>query len=137
MNDHNSVRITGWLARDAEMRVSQKGTPWVVLNVDVASGEGDSRRHCWIDCKVFGEQARRFEGAEKGSRVCIMARLVQDSWDDRQTGAKRYKHCLEADAAFLIAEAKAKEPTTPRKQQKLKQPAQAPEEAPDYTNIPF
>ncbi len=72
MDDHNSVRITGWLARDAEIRVSQNGTPMTFLSVDVASGEGDSRRHCWIDVKVFGEQANRFDGAEKGSRVCVL-----------------------------------------------------------------
>jgi len=137
MDDHNSVRITGWLARDAEIRVSQNGTPMTFLNVDVASGEGDSRRHCWIDVKVFGEQARRFEGATKGARVCVMAKLVQDSWDDKTTGQKRHKHALHADAAFLIAEAKDKgegERKAPAKRKAAAAPAESPV---DYGDIPF
>lgn len=139
MDDHNSVRITGWLARDAELRYSQSGTPMTFLNVDVASGEGYSRRHCWIDVKVFGEQARRFEGATKGARVSVLAKLVQDSWEDKQTGQKRNKHALHADAAFLIAEAKdkAEKDDGERKAPAKKKAAAPAEEVVDYGDIPF
>lgn len=136
MNDHNSIRVTGWLARDAEVRVSQKGTPMTFLNVDVSAGEGDQRTHCWVDVKVFGEQANRFEGAEKGSRVCVMGRLVQDSWVDKTTGAKRNKHAIIADAAFLIAEAKEKRDGERKAPAKRKAAAPA-EEVVDYGDIPF
>lgn len=120
MNDHNSFRATGWLSRDAEMRVSQKGTPWVVLNVDIASGEGDQRKHCWIDVKVFGEPARRFDGAKKGARLSVLGRIEMESWDDKKTGQKRYKHVVIADSCHEIAEARDE-----------------PAPAVDYGDIPF
>lgn len=136
MNDHNSFRGTGWIARDAEFRVSQKGTPWVSLNIDIASGDGESRKHCWIDVKVFGEQARRFEGALKGERVCVMARLEQESWLDKTTGAKRNKHVLVADAAFLISDARDSVPANDKPSARKAAPVAA-EEEPDYGDIPF
>ena len=92
----NKVILVGRLTRDPEVRYSQSAEPLAVARYGLAinkrfkrDGEPDAD---FIDCVVFGkagEFAERY--FKKGMMVAICGRLQTSSWEDQQTGQKRYK----------------------------------------------
>lgn len=92
----NKVILMGRLTRDPEIRYSQSAEPVAVARYGLAvnrkfkrQGEPDAD---FFDCVVFGkggEFAGRF--LKKGMMIAISGRLQNHSWDDQQTGQKRWK----------------------------------------------
>ena len=91
----NKVILMGRLARDPEMRYSQSAEPMAVTRYSIAvnrrfkrDGEPDAD---FFNCVCFGKPAE-FAGKyfKKGMQVCISGNLRTSSWDDKQTGQKRY-----------------------------------------------
>ncbi|MCL2593166.1 MAG: single-stranded DNA-binding protein [Defluviitaleaceae bacterium] len=91
----NKVILMGRLTRDPEVRYSQSAEPIAVARYSLAvnkrfkrDGEPDAN---FINCVAFGktgEFAERF--FKKGMMVCVSGRLEVRSWDDQQTGQRRY-----------------------------------------------
>jgi single-strand DNA-binding protein len=90
------VQLIGYLGRDPEVRYSAQGT--VVAQFSVATTErwkdksGELQEHTeWFAVKACGRLAEVI-GAylHKGSRIYLEGRKRTESWDDKQTGAKRY-----------------------------------------------
>lgn len=49
----------------------------------------------YIEVKIWGQAAdKAAQEVVKFSRITCFGRLDMDSWDDKQTGKKRYKHCV-------------------------------------------
>ena len=93
----NKVIIVGNLGRDPEMRYTPSGSPVTNFSVAVSrnwkSAEGEQREEtewfnvvCW---NKLAEIANQY--LQKGRQVYIEGRLRTRSWDDQQSGEKRYR----------------------------------------------
>ena len=92
----NKVILLGRLTRDPEARYSQSAEPIAVVRYGIAvnkrfrrEGEPDAD---FIDCVAFGKTGEFAEKYfKKGMMVGIVGRIQTSSWEDQQTGQKRYR----------------------------------------------
>jgi len=103
MRSINHVVLTGNLTRDVETRevgettVARMGLA-VTESYKDRNGEWAEKTY-FFDVDVWGRQGENcadFLG--KGDRVTLTGKLVQDVWEDRETGATRSKVYIKADA---------------------------------------
>ncbi|MGH2606345.1 MAG: single-stranded DNA-binding protein [Anaerolineales bacterium] len=81
----NHITITGRLGKDPDLRHSAEGTAWAVFSV--AEGRKDQDPN-WFDVKCFGKLAEAVgQYAEKGRRVLVEGRMVQETYE--KDGAER------------------------------------------------
>ena len=91
----NKVILMGNLGKDPETRYSQSAEPIAVTRYSLAvrrrfkrDGEPDTD---FFNCVAFGRQAEFAEKyLKKGMKICISGSLRVSSWDDKQTGQKRW-----------------------------------------------
>ncbi|MHB8573403.1 MAG: single-stranded DNA-binding protein [Candidatus Dormibacteria bacterium] len=109
----NKVMLIGRLTRDPEMRVTPSGQPvtsfGLATNRWAGGGEGGERKEltdfhdivAWnIGKRTLAELCAQF--LHKGSLVYIEGRLTSRSWEDKNTGQKRYKtEVVAEDVQFL------------------------------------
>jgi single-strand DNA-binding protein len=94
--DLNKVMLTGHLGADPEMRFTPQGTAVttfrVASNRPWKSGDGVQREETeWFRIVAWDKLAEICnEYLKKGTRVYIEGRLQTRSWEDRNTGEKRY-----------------------------------------------
>lgn len=82
----NEVHLAGFLARDPEIRYTPSGK--AVANFTVATTyEKHTEYH---RCVAWEEKAEKLQGFKKGSFVSLAGRLQTRSWDDKQSGQKKY-----------------------------------------------
>ena len=75
----------GFLAADAEARVSQAGKPWVRFRVGV--GKDDAVQ--WVQVAVFGKAAAAAAYLKKSDRCYIEGSIKLDTWTSSD-GAERH-----------------------------------------------
>lgn len=107
----NKVIIMGRLTRDPEVRYSQSAEPVAVVRFTVAvnrrfkrEGEPDAD---FINCVAFGktgEFTQRY--FKKGMMISIVGNLRVSSWDDNNTGQKRWSTDVVVEEQYF-AESKA------------------------------
>ena len=93
----NKVILVGNLGRDPESRATTTGQP--VVNFTVATNrkwkdrEGQRQEQTeWHNIVCFGRQAEiAGQYLRKGRQVYVEGRLQTRSWDDKQTGEKKYR----------------------------------------------
>ena len=93
----NKVILVGNLGRDPEVRSLPSGQP--VANFTVATSrrwkdkEGNRQDHTeWHNVVCFGRSAEiAGQYLTKGKQVYVEGRLQTRSWEDRQSGEKRYR----------------------------------------------
>ncbi|HXZ99024.1 MAG TPA: single-stranded DNA-binding protein [Candidatus Binatia bacterium] len=108
----NKVMLIGRLTRDPELRYTPSGT--AVCNLAMATNrygqdQGGERREFtdYHDVVVWNQGNRRLaelcsQYLQKGRLVYVEGRLQTRSWDDAQSGQKRYKTEVNAsDVQFL------------------------------------
>ena len=66
----------GFLARDADARISQAGKPWVRLSIGVGKDDGLQ----WVQVAVFGKAAEKAAALKKSDRCYIEGTIKLDSW---------------------------------------------------------
>lgn len=105
MSSDNHLMIEGNLTRDPELRFSAAGAPFASLALAHTprkrdhSGQWVDGDTVWLDVTCFGQTAENVaESFSKGDRVIAIGSLTLDSWDDKETGAKRSKHKMLADS---------------------------------------
>lgn len=106
--DLNKVMIIGRLGTDPEMRYTPNGAP--VTNFRVATGRqwkdntGESHDETeWFSVVAWnklGEICNQY--LTKGSRVYIEGRLQTRSWDDAQSGEKKYRTEIVANDMIIL-----------------------------------
>lgn len=103
MNGYCSVTLVGNLGKDPEIRSTPSGKKVANFSVAVNQGYGDNQKTEWVNCVSFGQQADLAEKyLKKGKLIGISGFLQTSSWDDKQTGAKRYKtEVVTRDITFL------------------------------------
>lgn len=95
--DLNKVQLTGRLGKDPEVRHTPQGN--VVTQFTVASNRRwrtadgqDNTDTEWFNVVAWNKLAEICgDYLRKGSRVYIEGRLQTRSWDDQESGQKRYK----------------------------------------------
>src|SRR5690242_8729029 len=86
-NTWNKVTFTGNLGRDPEMNFTNGGT--AVTKFSIAVSQGKDKPAMWLNVEVWKDLAKQCnEKLEKGSRVQVDGRMVQDQWE--KDGKKHY-----------------------------------------------
>ena len=93
----NKVILIGNLGRDPELRSTQSGQP--VANFSLATNrkwkdrDGNRQEQTeWHDIVCWGRQAEvANQYLSKGRQIYVEGRLQTRSWDDKQTGEKKYR----------------------------------------------
>lgn len=100
-----TTTIIGNLTGPVELRFTPSGAAVAKFSVastprvlDKQSGEWKDGSPLFMPCTAWrdlGEHAA--ESLDTGTRVILQGRLKQDSWDDKETGAKRSRIVMEVD----------------------------------------
>jgi single-strand DNA-binding protein len=107
--DLNKVMIIGRLGKDPEMRYTPSGNPVTTFSVaasrqwkDSSTNEGREETE-WFSVVAWNKLAEICnEYLKKGARVYIEGRLQTRSWDDQNTGDKRYKTEVIANDMIIL-----------------------------------
>ena len=97
MASFNQVTLVGNLTRDVEVRFIPSGQ--AVADVALAVNEKWTNKDgskgesvAFVDCTLWGKTAEvAGEYLSKGSPVLFAGKLVQDHWEDKESGQKRSK----------------------------------------------
>ncbi len=108
MANVNKVMILGNVTRDIELRYTPKGTAIADIGIAInRKRNGDNGEVIedvtFVDVTLWGrtaEVAHQYSG--KGKQLFIEGRLHLDTWDDKETGAKRSKLKVVAENLQLI-----------------------------------
>lgn len=105
----NKLILIGRLTRDPEVRSFPNGGKIVTFSFASNNRKKNSQTGEWedepmyIDCKVFnrGEYGKKADLAEqylhKGDLTYLEGKLVLETWNDKNSGAKRSKHVFVVD----------------------------------------
>lgn len=115
--DLNKVQIIGRLGKDVELRYTQGGSG--VASFSVASGRewkdaaGEKQEETeWFNVVAWeklGEICNNY--LKKGDKVYIEGRLKTRSWDDKNTGEKRYMTEVIASDMIMLGSKSDSTPT--------------------------
>lgn len=105
----NRVELVGWIGAEPEQRFTSSGV--AVCNFRVATNRFGARNEAgervveaeWTTVEVWdklAEQCGRF--LHKGSRVRVSGSLHTQSWEDRESGQKRFKTVVRADDVLFL-----------------------------------
>jgi single-strand DNA-binding protein len=132
----NLLILEGRLTRDAELKYTADGKPYVKTAMAHSQGFGDKKRTFFLDITWFGGKAAERIASEmrKGAGVIAQGRIEEDVWEGRD-GDTRKKIVMLADKVNLT-EWPDDAPDTAEKT-----PPRAPQAAPEYQqpddDIPF
>ena len=107
----NKVFLIGNLTRNPELRVTPKGTPIcsfsLAVNRQFRDEGGNSREEVtYVDIEAWGKQAELCSKyLAKGNPCMVEGRLRLDSWEDKQSGAKRSKLKIVLDNVQFLSRA--------------------------------
>ena len=144
--DRNKLELAGNLTRDPEIKYTPKGTAIAQFGIAVNRvwyDEKEKREEVdFFDCEAWGRTAENIgEYFKKGTPIFIDARLKNESWDDKETGKKRYKLKIVVETfGFMGGKKSSGETTRP-----IAGDRQPPRSAPrppvypdlDVENVPF
>lgn len=108
MASFNKVILMGNLTRDPELRYTPKGTAIAKIGLAVnrvwSTETGEKKEEVtFVDVDIFGRTAENVgQYMRKGSPILIEGRLRLDQWDDKQTGQKRSKLGVVAEAVQFL-----------------------------------
>jgi single-strand DNA-binding protein len=97
MASDNTVTLVGNITDDPELRFTPSGQAVANFTVAVNRRFRNQQTNQWEDrldgffrCSCWREQAENVaESLTKGTRVVVVGRMQQRSWDDAETGQKR------------------------------------------------
>lgn len=103
----NFVFIQGRLTRDPEMRYTATGTALVtfaIANSEYFKKDGVRKEQTgFYDVKAWGKLAEYLsDKIRKGDDVQVVGKLNQESWEDKNTGAKRSKITIVANRVAMM-----------------------------------
>ena len=139
--DFNKVFLGGRLTRDVSLKTTQGGMAIaefsLAVNRTFKKGDEKQKEVCFVDVVAFGKTAEVIaQYFAKGKPIFLEGRLRQESWEDKQSGAKRSKLGLVVESFQFVesrgAEQGGSESAAPAKSN------QAPAAPKDVdTDIPF
>lgn len=93
----NRVLLHGGLTADPELRQTTLKTPVAKAQLGFSTWDASlaqSRNH-YLELEAWREVAAQFSNLHKGDQMLVEGALKTESWEDRETGTKRYKRVLE------------------------------------------
>ena len=113
MNSVNQVFLLGAAGKDPEIRATSGGTVIASFSLATSEGRKDAQGNwkddtTWHNVKAFGRVAETIrEQVKKGTKVFVEGKLTTESWDDQQTGQKRYKTVIVASYLSVVPSARS------------------------------
>jgi len=104
----NKVILIGNLGKDPEVKYTQGGMAIASFSLATSSSQKDKdgnwqEKTEWHNIKAFGRTAEiAGEYLKKGKTVYIEGRIHYDSWDDKDTGQKKYMTQILANELTLL-----------------------------------
>lgn len=87
----NLAIVEGHLGRDPELKQTSGGKSVANFSVGSDYGWGDSKATQWDSCIAWNDLADKVgKYLKKGSGVLVVGERRTRSWDDKQTGEKKY-----------------------------------------------
>lgn len=108
MPDVNRVLLAGRLTSDPELKYLPSGTPVCEMRLAAdrryKTRDGEQREDTlFVNVKVWARTAEICgEQLSKGRPVLVEGRLTSDSWEDKNTGQKRFKIEIVADRVHFL-----------------------------------
>lgn len=103
----NKVILLGNLGKDPDLRYTQGGMP--VANVSLATNERRKKGDEWVDfvewhsLVVWGKLAEVLNRyCKKGKQVYVEGKLRTRSWEDKNSGEKKYRTEVYVDVLVLL-----------------------------------
>jgi len=106
--DLNKVMLIGRLGTEPELRYTQQGVPITTFRMAISrqwrDSEGNPRDETeWFTVVSWNRLAEICnDHLHKGARVYIEGRMQNRTWDDPQTGEKRYKTEIVASDMIIL-----------------------------------
>jgi single-strand DNA-binding protein len=102
----STMTLTGRLTGAPELRFSPSGVAVAAFTIVTSRRVKDQATNEWSDadttfweCKAFKQLAENIcDSLDKGMEVVAVGRAVQESWEDKQSGAKRSKIAVRIDS---------------------------------------
>lgn len=97
------TQIIGNLGGDPEVRITSSGKTVTNFNVAVNTGSGEYEHTEWFRC-VAWERLGEIVGeyCKKGSRIQVIGEHRTESWEDKESGEKKYRTNLRANQVLLL-----------------------------------
>jgi single-strand DNA-binding protein len=133
----NKVILIGNLGQDPDTRYLPSGA--AVTKFSLACNEvwkdrqtGEQKEHTeWVEIETWSKLAEVCaEYLSKGSQVYVEGALKTESWEDKESGQKRYRTKVRADVVRFLSSTGERKPAAP-----VSKPAQQQDEFDD--DIPF
>ena len=98
-----NVTAVGNLGKDPEVRATGSGVKVATFSIAVDQGYGDKARTEWVNVLCFDKLAELAEKyLKKGKGIALSGTLQTSSWEDKQSGQKRYKtEVVARDIVFM------------------------------------
>lgn len=105
----NQTVIIGNLGANPELRYTQSGKPLVTMNIATNRKVRDEEVTTWHHIEVWDKLAENCAATlAAGTRVIVVGRNEQFSWEDKKTGERRTKSLIVAtDVAVSLSRATA------------------------------
>jgi len=89
----NRAILMGRLTKDVELRYSKSEEPVAIAHFTVAINRHYNRDEVdFINCVAFGKTGEFINSYfKKGAMIAVEGNIQVNSWEDEQTGRKRYK----------------------------------------------
>ncbi|MEN9936104.1 MAG: hypothetical protein RLZZ387_2683 [Chloroflexota bacterium] len=105
----NRVELIGWTGDEPEQRLLASGTALVSFSVAtkrIGSRSDDGERTYetdWTNVEAWERVAAScVRYLHKGSRVRVIGTLQSRSWEDKETGQRRYKTVVRAEEVLFL-----------------------------------
>lgn len=94
--NYNKSTLIGRVVKDIEVKATPSGTSvasfTIATNRYYKKDDEQKEETQFSDCVAFGKSAEVIgRYCKKGSLLMVVGRLTTRSWDDKETGKKRYK----------------------------------------------
>lgn len=137
--------IHGRLTRDPETRFTSKGTAITQFSMAVnrvwKSADGEKREDVdFFEMVAFGKRGETIEKfVQKGKEIIVQAIPKQDTWEDKQTGAKRSKIIFQVENFSFVGGQNQDRPPSSGWDKKKTERKVDPEDYPDIVedDVPF
>lgn len=99
----SAITVVGTLGRDPELRFTNGGAALCSFTLAVSrrwkKDDVWVEKTAWVDVTAFGTLGENVAAScSKGNRLIVMGVIDEDEWDDKETGKKRTKLKILADA---------------------------------------
>lgn len=105
----NSVELIGWLGNDTELKTIGQKSKVCSFNVATKRRTGNATTGYgyeseWMTVEAWDRLAERCaKNLSRGSRVLVRGSLLTQSWEDKQTGQKKYRTVVRATDCVVLS----------------------------------